>query len=87
MTLDLPARPEGVGVVRQALVGVAAGLARDGAVLSDAKMAVTEACTPAVVHVFAGGKIVTAGGAELADELEAEGYVKYTGAAEPAAAV
>ena len=42
--------------------------------------------TPDVVHVFAGGKIVKSGGAELADELEAEGYVKYTGAAEPAAA-
>ena len=43
--------------------------------------------TPTVVHVFAGGKIVKSGGAELADELEAEGYVKYTGAAESAAAV
>ena len=41
--------------------------------------------TPDFVHVFAGGKIVKSGGAELADELEAEGYVKYTGAAEPAA--
>jgi len=50
--LDLPARPEGVGVVRQALVGVADGLALDGAVLSDAKMAVTEACTNAVVHAY-----------------------------------
>ena len=39
------------------------------------------------MHVFAGGRIVASGGAELADELEAEGYVKYTGAAEPAAAV
>ncbi len=50
--LDLPARPEGVGVVRQALVGVADGLAIDGGVLSDAKMAVTEACTNAVVHAY-----------------------------------
>ena len=50
--LDLPARPEGVGVVRQALVGVADGLALDGAILSDAKMAVTEACTNAVVHAY-----------------------------------
>ena len=41
--------------------------------------------TPTVVHVFAGGKIVKSGGAELADELEAEGYVKYTGTPEPAA--
>jgi anti-sigma regulatory factor (Ser/Thr protein kinase) len=52
VTLELPARPEGVGVVRQALVGVADGLALDGAVLADAKMAVTEACTNAVVHAY-----------------------------------
>jgi serine/threonine-protein kinase RsbW len=50
--LELPARPEGVGVVRQALVGVADGLAIDAAVLADAKMAVTEACTNAVVHAY-----------------------------------
>ena len=50
--LELPARPEGVGVVRQALVGVADGLALDGAVLADAKMAVTEACTNAVIHAY-----------------------------------
>jgi Fe-S cluster assembly ATP-binding protein len=42
--------------------------------------------TPTVVHVFAGGRIVKSGGAELAEELEAEGYVRYTGAAESAAA-
>ncbi|MGI8623658.1 MAG: ATP-binding protein [Solirubrobacteraceae bacterium] len=53
--LHLPARAEGVGVVRQALVGVADGLAIDGAVLSDAKMAVTEACTNAVVHAYDDG--------------------------------
>src|SRR5690242_413996 len=43
--------------------------------------------TPDVVHVFAGGRIVASGGPELAEELEREGYVKYTGAAESAAAV
>jgi len=53
--LELPARPEGVGVVRQALTGVADGLALDAAVLADAKMAVTEACTNAVVHAYADG--------------------------------
>ncbi|AXB41974.1 Fe-S cluster assembly ATPase SufC [Amycolatopsis albispora] len=41
--------------------------------------------TPDFVHVFAGGKIVESGGVELADELEANGYVKYAGKAEPAA--
>ena len=30
--------------------------------------------TPDVVHVFMGGRIVTSGGPELADELEAGGY-------------
>ncbi|WP_216216483.1 Fe-S cluster assembly ATPase SufC [Amycolatopsis aidingensis] len=30
------------------------------------------------VHVFAGGRIVESGGVELADELEENGYVKYT---------
>ncbi|KID30323.1 Fe-S cluster assembly ATPase SufC [Prauserella rugosa] len=33
---------------------------------------------PDFVHVFAGGKVVESGGKELADELEANGYVKYT---------
>lgn len=51
--LVMPARAEGVAVVRQALVGLADGLALDEAVLADAKMAVTEACTNAVVHAYA----------------------------------
>ncbi len=34
---------------------------------------------PDFVHVFAGGKIVESGGKALADELEENGYVKYTG--------
>ena len=50
--LELPARPEGVGVVRQALAGLADGLALEASVLADAKMAVTEACTNAVVHAY-----------------------------------
>ncbi|HVK26121.1 MAG TPA: Fe-S cluster assembly ATPase SufC [Actinokineospora sp.] len=40
--------------------------------------------TPDFVHVFAGGKIVESGGKELADQLEAEGYVKYAGIQEAA---
>ena len=40
---------------------------------------------PDFVHVFAGGKIVESGGVELADDLEANGYVKYTAKNEPAA--
>jgi Fe-S cluster assembly ATP-binding protein len=36
---------------------------------------------PDFVHVFVAGRIVDEGGPELADELEANGYVKYTGVA------
>jgi anti-sigma regulatory factor (Ser/Thr protein kinase) len=50
--LTLPARPEGVGVVRQALAGVADALDFDPSVLADMKMAVTEACTNVVVHAY-----------------------------------
>ncbi|HXR70259.1 Fe-S cluster assembly ATPase SufC [Actinocrinis sp.] len=39
---------------------------------------------PDFVHVFAGGRIVESGGAELAEVLEAEGYEKYTGVKEAA---
>ncbi len=34
--------------------------------------------TPDFVHVFAGGRIVEEGGAELADRLEDEGYERFT---------
>jgi Fe-S cluster assembly ATP-binding protein len=34
--------------------------------------------TPDFVHVFVDGKIAEQGGPELADQLEAEGYEKYT---------
>ncbi len=40
---------------------------------------------PDRVHVFAGGRVVESGGPELADELETNGYVRFTGV--PAAAV
>jgi anti-sigma regulatory factor (Ser/Thr protein kinase) len=49
----MPARPEGVGVVRQALAGMADALAIEPDVLADMKMAVTEACTNVVVHAYA----------------------------------
>jgi Fe-S cluster assembly ATP-binding protein len=32
------------------------------------------------VHVFAGGRVVLSGGPELADELEKNGYERFTGA-------
>jgi len=40
--------------------------------------------SPDFVHVFANGRIVESGGPELADVLENEGYVKYTGSTEAA---
>ena len=52
VTLSMPARAEGVGVVRQALSGIADALDFDAAILSDMKMAVTEACTNVVVHAY-----------------------------------
>ena len=50
--LTMPARPDGVGVVRQALAGMADALDFDASVLADMKMAVTEACTNVVVHAY-----------------------------------
>ena len=50
--LSMPARAEGVGVVRQALSGVADALDFDEAIVADMKMAVTEACTNVVVHAY-----------------------------------
>jgi Fe-S cluster assembly ATP-binding protein len=45
---------------------------------------ILEHIQPDFVHVFAGGKIVESGGKELAEDLEKNGYVKYTGKAEAA---
>ncbi len=39
--------------------------------------------TPDFVHVFAGGRIVEEGGPELADQLETEGYERFTKVASP----
>ena len=41
--------------------------------------------TPDFVHVFVDGRIVEEGGPELAEQLEAEGYDRFTGGHEPAA--
>src|SRR3954452_9354318 len=57
--LTMPARPEGVAVVRQAIEGMADALDFDASVLADMKMAVSEACTNVVVHAYdeAGGML------------------------------
>jgi len=50
--LALPARPENVAIVRQALAGMADALDVDPALGADMKIAVTEACANAVVHAY-----------------------------------
>lgn len=50
--LTLPARAENVAVVRHALGGLGEALALDPQMLSDMKLAVTEACTNVVVHAY-----------------------------------
>lgn len=50
--LTLPARAENVAVVRHALGGLGEALDLDPQILSDMKLAVTEACTNVVVHAY-----------------------------------
>lgn len=50
--LALPARPENVAVIRHAVGGLADALDVEDSVLSDMKLAVTEACTNVVVHAY-----------------------------------
>lgn len=54
--LALPARAENVAIVRHAVGGLAEALDVDEAVLSDMKLAVTEACTNVVVHAYPDGE-------------------------------
>lgn len=50
--LRLPAVPANVALVRQALAGFAESLGLEGARAADTKIALTEACTNAVVHAY-----------------------------------
>jgi anti-sigma regulatory factor (Ser/Thr protein kinase) len=52
--LALPALAENVAVVRQAVAGLADALEIDPALCADMKIAVTEACTNAVLHAYDG---------------------------------
>ena len=56
LSLSLPARAENVAVVRHAIGGLGEALAIDDQTLSDVKLAVTEACTNAVVHAYPDGE-------------------------------
>ena len=50
--LRLPARPENVALVRQAVSGIAEAIGVDPALLADMKTAVTEACNNVVLHAY-----------------------------------
>lgn len=50
--LRLPARPENVALVRQAVSGIADVLAVDPALVADMKTAITEACNNVVIHAY-----------------------------------
>jgi serine/threonine-protein kinase RsbW len=52
--LRLPAVPENVALVRQAMSGIADALEVDPALLADIKTAVTEACNNVVLHAYPG---------------------------------
>ncbi|HEY7691851.1 MAG TPA: ATP-binding protein [Gaiellaceae bacterium] len=53
--LVLDARPENLALARLALAGVAATAGAPREVVSDLKLAVTEACTNAIQHAYGGG--------------------------------
>jgi anti-sigma regulatory factor (Ser/Thr protein kinase) len=55
-SLTLPARAENVAVVRHAIGGLGDALGISDQVLSDVKLAVTEACTNTVVHAYPDGE-------------------------------
>src|SRR4051794_26473033 len=56
LSLTLPARAENVAVIRHAIGGLGEALDIDDQTLSDVKLAVTEACTNAVVHAYPDGE-------------------------------
>lgn len=59
LQLTLPARAENVAVVRHAIGGLGDAVSVTDQVLSDIKLAVTEACTNVVVHAYDDGHVGT----------------------------
>lgn len=55
MELALPARAENIALIRHAFGALGETLAVDDELLSDVRLAVTEACSNVVVHAYAGG--------------------------------
>jgi serine/threonine-protein kinase RsbW len=56
LVLSLPARAENVAVVRHAFGGLGEALDVPEQLLSDIKLAVTEACTTVVIHAYPDGE-------------------------------
>jgi serine/threonine-protein kinase RsbW len=56
LLLSLPARAENVAVVRHAFGGLGEALQMPEQLLSDIKLAVTEACTNVVIHAYPDGE-------------------------------
>jgi serine/threonine-protein kinase RsbW len=54
LRIRLPAKPENVAVVRQALTGLGDAYELDPDFLSDVRTAVTEACNNVVIHAYSG---------------------------------
>jgi serine/threonine-protein kinase RsbW len=54
MELSLPARAENIALVRHAFGALGEALAVDEQLLSDVRLAITEACSNVVVHAYAG---------------------------------
>ncbi len=55
MQLALPARAENIAIVRHAFGALGDAYALDAQILSDIRLAVTEACTNVVVHAYPDG--------------------------------
>jgi serine/threonine-protein kinase RsbW len=72
--LRLPALPENVALVRQAVSGIADAIEVDPALLADIKTAVTEACNNVVLHAYPG----PAKGRMEIDANPADQYVTIT---------
>jgi len=53
--LEMPARPDNLSVIRQALHGVAETAGIEQQLLGDIQMAVTEACTNVILHAYEDG--------------------------------
>lgn len=71
LQLTLPARAENVAVVRHALGGLGDALGLDESVVSDVKLAVTEACTNVVLHAYPDGE----GDLEVTADLSTAGSI------------